>query len=69
MVSNTINQSFVRKQCFDKAEELIQRVIDIKTMWPDGFGFACVIEDPKFRSIVRNLDIWTDMLVAKEGGL
>lgn len=64
-----VQHSAVDKQCFSAAYDLIQAVIDIKARYPEGAGYPSLLSDPKIGHLVTRLDNWTDMLVAREGGL
>ena len=69
MTTVNVPQRFTEKQCFSAAYDLIQTVIDIKDRHPEGKGYPGLINDPHVKVLLIRLEAWTDMLVAKEGGL
>lgn len=69
MVAVIVQQSFVEKQCFSAAYDLIQAIIDIKKCYPEGAGYPGILSDPNAIHLITRLENWTDALVAKDGGL
>lgn len=69
MGTTSVQQPFVERQCFSAAYDLIQAVIDIKSSYPEGAGYPGLLRDPKVTVLITRLEHWTDILVAREGGL
>lgn len=62
-------QSFAEKQCYNAAYDLIRCTIDIKKRYPTGAGYPSLLSDPEVYRLVERLESWTDLLVARDGGL
>lgn len=69
MDTRSVQHTFVERQCFSAAYDLIQAVIDIKTCYPEGAGYPSLLSDPKVNHLITRLENWTDLLVSREGGL
>lgn len=69
MGTSSVQHNFVERQCFSAAYDLIQAVIDIKAHYPEGAGYPSLLADPNVGQLITRLENWTDVLVAREGGL
>lgn len=69
MAFASVQHTYTEKQCLSAAFDLIQTAIDIKSRYPEGAGHPDLVSDPKIINLIDRLEKWTDILVAREGGL
>lgn len=62
-------KSYAERECYNAAYDLIRCAIDIKKRFPDGAGYPNLLGDPEVKGLIERLESWTDLLVAREGGL
>jgi hypothetical protein len=67
MNTTSVPQSFIERQLFSVAYELIQAVIDLKS--DHRYRESSLLEIPHLKGLLNKLDTWTNMKLDMEGGL